>query len=332
MTPDREKNVLVTGATGFIGAALVEALSRKDCSITCLVRSTSNTRWLQDIPAKYIVGDLENADSTREAVQGIDTVYHLAGAIKAADRNGYFRANQVGTRNLLETISACAPELKRFVYVSSLAAAGPSPTGLALREDERPHPISWYGESKLQSEQEVLKFAKVFPVTILRPSAVYGPRDRETLMIFRMLKQGCLLTPGRFTRRFNLVYVDDLVSAIIRAGECDIPTGEIFFLSRAEVYTWDEIGLAIARVLGKTFRRISFPQGIAKMAGLAGDWWSRITGRSATINSQKVKELLQPFWVCDSSKAKKFLGFTPRIDLDSGIAKTVAWYQKQGWL
>jgi dihydroflavonol-4-reductase len=332
MTPDRKKSVLVTGATGFIGAALVEALSRMDCSVTCLVRSTSSTRWLQNLPAKLIVGDLENAGPTREALRGIDTVYHVAGAIKAASRQGYFRTNQIGTRNLLETISSCKPDLKRFVYVSSLAAAGPSPKGMPLTEEEKPSPISWYGESKLQSEQEVLKFAKTFPVTILRPSAVYGPRDRETLMIFRMIKRGCLLTPGRFTRRFNLIYVDDLVSAIMRASDCDTPSGEVFFVSRAESYTWDEVGQEIARALGKSYRWIPFPRSIAEMAGLVGDLWSKISRRPSTINSQKVTELLQPFWICDSSKARKSLGFDPKTDLESGIGKTVDWYQKQGWL
>jgi dihydroflavonol-4-reductase len=332
MTPDRKKSVLVTGATGFIGATLVEALLRKDCSVTCLVRSTSNTHWLQTVPVKLVVGDLENAGSSREALQGIDTVYHLAGAIKAATRQGYFRANQIGTRNLLDTISACRPGLKRFVYVSSLAAAGPSPKGLSVTEDEKPNPISWYGQSKLGSEQEVLKFTQAFPVTILRPSAVYGPRDRETLTIFRMIKLGYFLTPGRFMRRFNLIYVADLVSAIIRAGESETPSGEVFFVSRAEAHTWEEVGRAIATKLGKTYRWIPFPHGVAEIAGLAGDLWSRISGRPATINSQKVKELLQPFWICNSSKARKSLGFAPLFDLESGIGQTVDWYLAQGWL
>jgi dihydroflavonol-4-reductase len=332
MTPNQNKTVLVTGATGFVGGALVAALLKEGCSVDCLVRSTSNTNALRNFPVRLIPGDLEKLSAMREALAGIDTVYHVAGAIKAANRDGYFRANQIGTRNLLEAVAESSTNLKRFVYVSSLAAAGPSPKGHGLTEEEQPNPISWYGESKLLSEQEVLKFAKTFPVTILRPSAVYGPRDRETLLIFQMIKRGCLFTPGRFTRRFSLIHVDDLVSALISAGKHDTPSGELFFVSRPEIYTWGEVGQAIAKALDKKYRWVPFPQRIAEMAGLAGDLWSKLSGRPATVNSQKVKELLQPSWICDSSKARKSLGFDPKIDLENGICGTVNWYQRQGWL
>lgn len=332
MTPDPKNNVLVTGATGFIGGALVEALLERGCSVSCLVRNAGNAKGLQNLPVRLIAGDLEDPEATQDSLHGIDTVYHVAGAIKAANRDGYFRTNQIGTRRLLKSVSKGIPRMKRFVYVSSLAAAGPSPQGRGLTEDEKPHPISWYGESKLQSEYEVLKFAKAFPVTILRPSAVYGPRDRETLLIFRMIKQGYLFTPGRFTRRFSLIHVEDLVSALICAGEQDGPSGEIFFVSRPETYTWNDVGQAIASALDKRYRWIPFPQRIAEMAGLAGDLWSRLSGRPATINTQKVRELLQPFWICDSSKAVKSLGFDPQIDLERGVRQTIGWYQKHGWL
>jgi nucleoside-diphosphate-sugar epimerase len=332
MMPNQKKSVLVTGATGFVGGALVETLLKEGCSVACLVRSTSNTGALRNFPVQLITGDLHNLGAMREVLAGIDTVYHVAGAIKAADRDGYFRANQIGTRNLMEVVAESSKNLKRFVCVSSLAAAGPSSKDQGLKENDRPNPISWYGESKLQSEREVLKFATAFPVTILRPSAVYGPRDRETLMIFRMIKQGYFFTPGRFARRFSLIHVDDLVSALIRASECDTPSGEVFFISRPETYTWGEVGQAIAEVLDKKYRWIPFPQWVAEMAGLAGDMWSKLTGRPATVNSQKIKELLQPSWICDSSKAREFLGFIPKIDLETGMRNTVTWYLKQGWL
>jgi nucleoside-diphosphate-sugar epimerase len=332
MTPNQKKSVLITGATGFVGGALVEALLKEGCSVACLVRSTSNTSALRNFPVQLIMGDLHNLGVMRQALSGIDSVIHVAGAIKAANREGYFRANQIGTRNLLEAAAESGTNLKRFVYVSSLAAAGPSPEDRSLTENEKPNPISWYGESKLQSELEVLKFAKAFPVTILRPSAVYGPRDRETLLIFRMIKQGYFFTPGRFARRFSLIHVDDLVSALIRASELDTPSGEVFFVSRPETYTWGEVGQAIADVLDRKYRWIRFPQWIAEMAGLAGDMWSKLTGRPATVNSQKIKELVQPSWICDSSKARESLGFDPKIDLETGMRDTVAWYLKEGWL
>jgi nucleoside-diphosphate-sugar epimerase len=329
---DNARNVLVTGATGFIGGHLVEALLEKGYSVTCLVRGTSNTRALQKRPVKLVVGDLNDLEPIREAADAIHTVFHVAGAIKAARRGQYFRINQYGTLKLLETLAEANPHLGRFVHISSLAAAGPSVNGRGLTEEEKPKPVSWYGESKLESEREVLGYAKTFPVTILRPSAVYGPGDRETLLLFRMIKRGCLFAPGRLTRRFSLIHVDDLVAAIIGASQRDIASGEIFFLSRSEVYSWEEIGRSIARALNKRYRQIRFPQWLAETAGMAGDLWAHLVGRPATINSQKVRELLEPSWICDSSKARASLGFCPAIDLETGIEQTVRWYQNQGWL
>jgi nucleoside-diphosphate-sugar epimerase len=324
--------VIVTGATGFVGSNLVEALLRAGSSVTCLVRTTSDTRVLRQLPVQLAVGDLENPGPLRSTLRGIDTVYHLAGAIKASSREQYLRVNQAGTRRLLEIMAEANPALSRFIHVSSLAAAGPSPADRGLTEDETPCPISWYGESKLKSEQEVLKFADAFRITILRPSAVYGPRDRETLMIFRMIRQGCLFTPGRFIRHFSLIHVDDLVDALIQARCQDTRSGEVFFVSRPESYTWEEVGRTIARELGKKYRCLAFPKSIASAAGFAGDIWTKLSNRAATINSQKVKELLQPSWICDTSKARSGLGFIPKTDLETGIRKTVRWYQAEGWI
>lgn len=329
---NQDTNVLVTGATGFIGRNLVDALQQRGYSVRCLVRKTSNTRSLQKPSVHFAEGDISDPRMVRHAVRGVTAVYHLAGAIKAARREDYFRINQGGTRILLEALAEANAGLKRFVHISSLAAAGPSSSDAGLTENEPPNPISWYGESKLASEQEVLRFSDTFPVTILRPSAVYGPHDSETLLAFRMVKRGWLLTPGRLTRRFSLIHAGDLAAACIRAAECDTLSGEVFFISRPEIYTWGDVGQAIAQNLGKGYRQVSFPQWMARTVGLAGDLWADATGRPATLNSQKIQELLQPFWICNTSKAREILGFDPAIDLKRGIDETVRWYKSRGWL
>lgn len=323
---------LVTGATGFVGGNLVRMLLETGRSVACLVRNGSKAGELEKLPVQLVFGDLNDLSGLRGALQNIHTVYHTAGAIKAATRDQYFAANQGGTRRLLEFLAENHPELKRFVHVSSLAAAGPSPTGRAPTEDEAPNPISWYGESKLASEQEVLRFRDAFPVAIARPSAVYGRGDRETLSIFRMIKRGFFCTPGRFVRRFNLIHVDDLNAALLRLGERSFSSGEVFFVSRPEIHTWDDVGEAIARALGRTYRRIAIPSQLAVLAGLAGDGLMRVTGHPLTLSSQKMRDLLQPSWVCDCSRAYSRLEFAPQIDLETGMRDTVDWYREHGWL
>jgi dihydroflavonol-4-reductase len=326
------RNVLVTGASGFVGTNLVSALVQRGYLVTCLVRTTSDTRALRGNGICLMYGDISDPSAVRDAVRSVDAIYHVAGVIKAAHREDYFRVNQAGTRLILESVAENNPDLGRFVHVSSLAAAGPSSGNRGLIEAEKPNPISWYGESKLKSEEEALRFKDLFPVTIMRPSAVYGPRDRETLLVFKMIKTGFLFTPGRSTRRFSLIHVSDLVNALMKAGEQQAGSGEIFFVSRFESFSWDDVGRAVARELGKNYRHFFLPRWLAAAAGIAGDLWSGATGRAATISSQKVQELLQPSWLCNPSKAKAALGFSPEINLEDGIKQTANWYRQNGWL
>jgi 2-alkyl-3-oxoalkanoate reductase len=329
----QHNNVLVTGSSGFVGGNLVEALLKRSCSVTCLVRNSSNGRTLLQKPGVHLVfGDLSDAAILRKAVSGVDTIFHIAGTIKASKKQQYFEVNQFGTRRLLEAVAEVNPNLSRFIHMSSLSAAGPSKNGHKSKEDEEPNPISWYGESKLESEREVIKFANVYPVTILRPSAVYGQRDMETLVIFRMIKSGWLFTPGTSSRRFSMIHVDDLSEACIRAGEINTPSGEIFYIARPEIYVWEDVANSIAHALSKQYIRIPLPKWTAMTAGMAGDLWSALSGKALTVSSQKIKELLQPFWLCDSSKALKYLGFSPKINLTRGIRETAAWYQDKGYL
>jgi dihydroflavonol-4-reductase len=328
----KDKTALVTGATGFIGGNLVNALLRKGYTVTCLVRRTSNTRSLQKLPVRLVVGSLDNPVPIRKEIQGFRVVFHIAGLTKAPNREQFFRINQTGTSRLLETLAGIDSGSFRFVHTSSLAAAGPSAVGRPLTEKDDSNPVSWYGESKLGSEMEVLKYANAFPVTILRPSAVYGPGDRDIYLIFRMIRRGCLFSPGRFTRYFSLIHVDDLIDAFIKAGELDTPSGEIFYISRPEIHTWEAVGRVIAEELKTRYRQVSLPQWLALAAGFGGTIWSLLSRRTVALNIQKVRELLQPSWTCDMSKAHDVLGFNPAIDLRTGVRKTIHWYRQQGWL
>ena len=202
---------LVTGATGFIGSHLVEALLDKNVEVRCLVRPNSNRRWLEDREVEYCVGDCRDYDSLPAAVSGVDCVFHLAGVVRARKYQDYFLSNSTGTRNLLQACLQKNPGLDRFVLVSSQAAAGPSPDGQPLKESDAARPISAYGWSKLMAEKEVLEKKNDLPVVVVRPSPVYGPRDRDFHSLFKMIKLGLRPVIGREERYIHLTYVQDVV-------------------------------------------------------------------------------------------------------------------------
>jgi len=167
--------VLITGASGFIGSHLTEQLHAKGYKLRCLVRKTSNLVWIKHLPIEYVYGDLFDEEALRQSVTGADYIYHVAGTTKSRTREGYFRGNHLGTKNLLDAVREVKPNLKRFILVSSMAGVGPAHIGTPLDETTPYHPITAYGESKMEAEKECLKVADSVPITITRPPAVYGP-------------------------------------------------------------------------------------------------------------------------------------------------------------
>lgn len=176
---------LVTGSNGFIGSTLVEKLLQQGHQVTCLVRRQSNLTWLQNLPVTYSYASLSSGEGLEQAVAGMDWIFHLAGVTKARDRQGYVDGNVTITTRLLQACRS-QPGLKKFVYVSSQAAAGPSLAGIPLTEADAPHPISIYGECKLAAEKEVLSISGELPVVVLRPPSVYGPETATFWFTFRM--------------------------------------------------------------------------------------------------------------------------------------------------
>ena len=218
---------LVTGATGFIGSYLAEALLKRGYEVTCIARSTSSLRWIEHLDLKYIHCDLADVDRCADHVRGFDYIFHLAGRTKATKEEEFFTANAVCTGNLARVAAERNPGLSRFVYVSSLAAAGPSSSGMPLKEDCRPMPVSFYGKSKLEGEKSVLRFRHRIPVTIVRPPAVYGPRDNDFLVMFRMVKKGIFPYWGKGL--YSMLYVEDLVTGIILSAEKKEAEDKTFF-------------------------------------------------------------------------------------------------------
>ncbi|RJQ49754.1 MAG: NAD-dependent epimerase/dehydratase family protein [Nitrospiraceae bacterium] len=321
---------LVTGATGFIGSHLAAALSKRGYKVTCLVRKTSNLTWLDGVDVRLIEGDCSDRNSLDACVRGQDYIFHLAGLTKAVSREHFYAVNAKGTENLIEAASETAPGIKRFLYLSSLSAFGPRIGGSLPTEDETPHPVSEYGKSKLNGEYAVLKYASSIPATILRPSVVYGPRDKDFFLLFKSIGRG--FTPYWGDGRTSLLYVDDLVEGVILAAESEIAAGKTYFISDGGVYSNSEIISGISSALGVKTVRVRIPKSLLSVIGFFSDGISKITGENIIINSDKIREIMYPEWVCDVTRAKKDLNFQPAVDMKKGIIWTADWYRIHKWL
>jgi nucleoside-diphosphate-sugar epimerase len=323
---------LVTGSTGFIGSHLTEALIRKGVHVRCLIRKTGDLKWLKGLPVEFVPGDCNDKTSLEEAVRGVDWVFHLAGVTKAIKERSYLEVNGFGTENLVQACLANNPRIQKFIYISSQAAAGPSGNGASKNELEPCAPVSIYGRSKRRGEESVLAHAHELPALILRPSAVYGPRDKDILALFKCLSRRIKPCLSGRQQRLSLCYVQDLVQGMLLAVETQVKSGEIFFLSDGHDYRMEEIGDALAQAMGITALRIRVPRrlvvGIARFSGNL----SKLLGRPAILNQDKAEEIIQPEWVCDITKAKTLLGFEPRVPLSDGAGLTFEWYKKEKWL
>lgn len=324
--------VLVTGGTGFVGSHLVERLLRNGYAVTCLVRNTRQLRWLEGLAVQLIQGDCTVPASLPAALQGVSTVFHCAGLTKAERSRDYYRVNHVGTRNLLEACSCYNPCLRKFILVSSQAAAGPSPDGRPVDESDNPHPVSDYGKSKLLAEHEASGYRDRFPLVILRPTAVYGPRDRDIFELFRWASRGLFLELTGGERYLNLCYVEDLTAALLLAAEGTTGSGSIYFVAESRSYALSAFSDLLLSTGGVTARTIRIPYRVARLIGFISEVGSLFTKRPALANRQKVREAAQRYWLCDTARIENDLCFRAEYPLQKGLECTWKWYRENRWL
>ncbi len=324
-------NALVTGSNGFLGSHLVEGLLAKGYDVHCLVRRTSDLRWLTGLPVRFVYGDVTLPESLREAVAGKDYVYHAAGILKGRSQWAFDRVNLHGTANLLKACWEYSRSLGRFVLISSQSAGGPSRNKIPATETSEPRPVSRYGRSKLKAEQEARRYLRRLPITIVRPPAIFGPRDSGMYPFFKLLKQGVVaLVSGK--RCANLVYVRDVVSGAILAGEKEAAVGQTYYVAAERGCAWREFAEAAARAMGVRPLVVSVPAAAVKAIGGWNTLTGALTGRARMLDWQKANEILQPYWLCDISKAKRELGYRPKYSLEDGLRETSNWYVKEGWI
>ena len=323
--------VLITGATGFIGSHLAEHLHQKGHTLKCLIRKTSNLSYLEGLPIEFIYGDLFTQNILCEAVKDVDYIYHVAGITKARTKPEYFRGNQLATKNLLDAVRTVKPNLKRFVHVSSQAAAGPSVNG-TIDETTPFHPITTYGISKMEAERECIRCMENIPITIVRPPAVYGPRDKDIFEFFNTMNKGLQPMIGFNYKQVSLIHVKDLVDGIILAGESAAGVGQTYFISSAKFYDWKEVGEITSRILGKKVFRLRIPEFLVFMIAGIAEAYSIISRQAVLLNWEKAMDIVQDDWTCSVEKARKDLGFKESFTIETGIRNTVDWYKEHGWL
>lgn len=320
------KKALVTGAAGFVGSHLAETLVKRGYEVTCLVRGTSDLRWLESLDVRLLVRDLADIESRSQELRDFNYVFHIAGATKARSENDFLFANAECTKRLLKALSRERGRLDRFLYLSSLAAAGPSGNGGPLTEDSPPAPVSAYGRSKLEGEKSVLAMREQMPVTILRPSAVFGPRDKDFLVMFRLINRGVF--PYWGLCRYSLLFIDDLVEGIVRAAESGRSLGETYFIDDGHIYENREIAGEISSALERRAYRLRLPASLLPLIASIGEK----IDKKGIINADRMRDFRFSSWTCDSGKAREHLGFVARTSLQEGIKWTADWYRIHQWL
>jgi nucleoside-diphosphate-sugar epimerase len=320
---------LVTGATGFIGSHLVETLVTQEWEVTCLVRPTSRVEFLKKFSVRFVASQPEELQSLEKAVKGQDYVFHLAGRIRSARRETYERANHLLTRNLVQACLSNNPILKRFVYVSSISAAGPSLPGRYLDENDPCAPTSEYGRSKLRGEETVQESWDSIPATIIRPPNVYGPRQQETDLLLKIISKRIVPLLKDQGEKTSLIYVKDLVEGIIQAALSLKTRNQIYYLTDGKGYSWRKIILTMKRyVLGESIF-LPLPEEIVNFSAWFIDILKKARITKSYFGQKAWRAMTQTPWLFSSSKAEIHFDFQPKFSLEDGIKETVNAYRQR---
>jgi len=323
---------VVTGGTGFVGSHLVDLLLDKGYEVRCITRKSSDLKWLKDKDVKIFDCGLYNKEALREIIQDADYVYHVAGVVKSKTKEGYFRGNVDTTRTLIEATLESNSNLKRFLVVSSQTVTGPSLDGKPVNEETDCRPITTYGKSKLEEEKLVLSFKDKLPITICRAPAVYGERDTEIFIYFKTFSKGLTTTIGFNEKKLSLIHVLDLVNGFYLAATNEKSKSQIYFISSEEFYTWPQINNITSKIIGKKPIVIKVPHFLVYTIAAVAQFAAMFSSKPATLNIEKAKDITQQYWICDTSKAVRELGYRQNISIEEGIKRTIEWYKKMNWI
>ena len=330
--------ILITGASGFIGSFIVEEALRRGFETWAAVRKSSSREFLKDERIHFIELNLSSEEQLKKQLKDIqfDYVVHAAGVTKCLHKEDFFRINTEGTKNLVRALLDLQMPLKRFVYISSLSIMGAireKQPYQEIRERDKAQPNTAYGKSKLEAEQWLnMQKEKLFPFVILRPTGVYGPRERDYFMMAKSIQSHIDFAVGFKQQDITFVYVTDVVQAVFLALEKG-ETGRCYFLSDGEVYQSSTFSDLIRKELGNPWWiRITAPLWLLRIITFCGEYMGHLTGKVTALNNDKYNIMKQRNWRCDISPARQELGYEPQVKLEEGVHKSIEWYKKNKWL
>ena len=336
--------ILITGASGFIGSFIVEEALRRGFETWAAVRGSSSRQFLTDERIHFIELNLSSEEQLCEQLKDhqFDYVVHAAGVTKCLNKADFHRINTEGTQHLVRAIIALKMPLRRFVYISSLSIMGAireqQPYTEILESDEA-KPNTAYGQSKLEAEQWLASLPSCtggggggFPYVILRPTGVYGPRERDYFMMAKSIQSHTDFAVGYKQQDITFVYVTDVVQAVFLAMEKG-QTGRKYFLSDGEVYQSSTFSNLIRKELGNPWWiRITAPIWVLRVVTFVGEYVGRLTGKVTALNNDKYNIMRQRNWRCDIEPARQELGYEPQVKLEEGVRRSIKWYKDNGWL
>lgn len=318
----------MTGATGFVGSHLAEALRQRGDDVTALARSSRKAESLMALGVNVIPGDLHDAAALQRAVETQEIVYHVAGLVTARNETEFLRANRGGTENVVAAMEQSG--VSRLVFVSSLAAAGPAPRGAPLSGDEPPRPVTAYGRSKLAAEETVRRSRLSW--SIVRPPIVYGPRDREILKVFRLARLRIAPVFGDGAQELVAVHATDLATALIAAASSQATTGRTYTACHPEIFTSAEFGVAVGAAMGHSVATLRIPPPLGRAVLSLTEAAARLARQTTILTRDKANEFFQPAWTGDPGPLTRDTGWRASYDLKRGLTDTYRWYREAGWL
>jgi nucleoside-diphosphate-sugar epimerase len=323
---------LVTGSSGFIGSHLTQALVKEGYQVFCLIRKNSDLKWTKDLDVSFIRGDFLNKNSLKKCVQGMDYVFHLAAVLNAGNWNTYYNANVRATQNLVQSCSEENPEIKKFVFVSSISASGPTYDKIFRDESCVCSPSSLYGKSKLLAEKAVFGFKDKIPVTIARPPNVIGPRQNELFIILKLLKKHIFPVIGKNDEQTSICFVHDLVRALILMAKKEKACSQTYYVTDPKPYSWRNMLKIIAQKMGVSPYLIKIPYPVLLSAAQFSEILAKITGNDPFITTQYIFSTRNHYHLYDSKKIQNELDFKYKTEFSKGIEDIIQWYKKRNLL